>query len=152
MVWSVIRRACVYSLVLWVALLHAASSQAQTLVIYEDDFEGAVSGWTDNDTDFDPDVTNFLGRFASGQTSTTRVFTTPAGADEIIIAFDLYRFDSWDNSATFGFDRFEIDIDGVEIFSLPFPNPQDARSGTTGNVDWSAHALNGDRGIGLCLW
>ena len=143
MVWSVIRRACVYSLVLWVALLHAASSQAQTLVIYEDDFEGAVSGWTDNDTDFDPDVTNFLGRFSAGQTSTTRVFTTPAGADEIIIAFDLYRFDSWDNSATFGFDRFEIDIDGVEIFSLPFPNPQDARSGTTGNVDWSHTPLTG---------
>jgi len=95
-------------------LLWAGFAHGQT-VIYQDDFEGAVSGWSDNSTDFAPAVT--------------------------VIEFDLYRFDSWDNQAEFGFDRFEVEIDGTQIFSLPFPNPQASRSGTAGNVEWS-HAIS----------
>jgi len=38
-------------------------------------------------------------------------------------------------------DRFQVDIDGGQIFSLPFPNPQASRSGTSGNVDWSHSPL-----------
>lgn len=127
---------CIRSIVLWVLLLWAGAAHAQTTVIYQDDFEGTVSGWTDNSTDYDPDVTNFLGRFAAGQTTTSRTFTVPANSAEMLIAFDLYRFDSWDDFAAYGFDRFEVEINGTEIFSLPFPMPQAARSGTTGNVDW----------------
>ena len=132
---------CVRSIFLWLWLCLAMNAQAQTTVIYEDDFEGTVSGWTDNSTDFAPAVTNFLGRFADGQTTTSRTFTAPAGSDELVIEFDLYRFDSWDNQADFGFDRFELEINGTEIFSLAFPNPQAARSGSAGNVDWSHSPL-----------
>ena len=39
------------------------------------------------------------------------------------------------------FDRFELEINGTEIFSLAFPNPQAARSGSAGNVDWSHSPL-----------
>ena len=46
---------CVRSIFLWLCL--AMNAQAQTTVIYEDDFEGTVSGWTDNSTDFAPAVT-----------------------------------------------------------------------------------------------
>jgi len=49
-------------------------AHAQT-IIYQDDFEGTVTGWSNNTTDFDPDVTRFLGRFANNPTSTTQLFT-----------------------------------------------------------------------------
>ena len=116
---------------------------AQGTVIYQDDFEGTVTGWSNNTTDFDPDVTRFLGRFANNPTSTSQTFTIPANTDQVVIEFDLYRFDSWDNGSQHGFDRFEVEIDNNEIFSLPFPNPQAARSGTSPNVDWSHTPLTG---------
>ena len=123
-------------------LIFTQLAYAQT-VVYQDDFEGSVSGWSVNDTDFDPDTTTFLGPFDVNGTSTSRTFNVPAGSTQLVIEFDLYRFDSWDNFAMFGFDRFEIDIDGTQIFSLPFPNPQASRSGTTGNVDWTHSPLTG---------
>ena len=126
---------------LQVLLCHAAF--AQSTVIYQDDFEGTVSGWSDNRTDFDPDTTTFLGPFDVNMNSTTRSFTVPAGAQSLNIEFDFLRFDSWDNFAQFGFDRFEVDIDGTQIFSLPFPNPQAARSGSSGNVNWSHTPITG---------
>ena len=138
----------IFSLTVWMTLLWAGFAHGQT-VIYQDDFEGAVSGWSDNSTDFAPAVTNFLGRFASGQTTTSRTFTVPPNTDELVIKFDLYRFDSWDNQAEFGFDRFEVEIDGTQIFSLPFPNPQASRSGTAGNVEWSHTPLTGREELGF---
>ena len=134
---------------LWLLLIWTSSAHAQSTVIYQDYFEGAVSGWSDNSTDFAPAVTTFLGRFADGQTSTSRTFTMPANTDELGIEFDLYRLDSWDDTAQHGFDRFEVEIDGTEIFSLPFPNPQAARSGTTGNVSWSHTPLTGTEELGF---
>jgi len=130
------------SIIAFCLLAMSQLASAQT-VIYQDDFEGTVSGWTNNQTDFDPDVTRFLGRFDNNPTSTSRTFTVPANTDELVIEFDLYRFDSWDNNQQFGFDRFEIDIDGSQIFSVPFPNPQAARSGSSGNVDWEHSPITG---------
>jgi len=127
-------------IMLLVFLFTSASAYAQSTTIYQDDFEGTVTGWTINNTDFDPDVTTFLGRF---DTSTSRSFTIPASTARVDIVFDFYRFDSWDDNAQWGFDRFQIDIDGTQIFSLPFPNPQAARSGVTGNVDWGHVPLTG---------
>jgi len=43
-------------LVLFMLLFAAPAAYGQT-VIYQDDFEGTVSGWSINNTDFDPDVT-----------------------------------------------------------------------------------------------
>jgi len=128
---------------IFITVLYAESSNAQT-VIYQDDFEGSVSGWSNNSTDFDPDVTRFLGRFDNSPNSTSRTFNIPAGTDRVEIEYDFYRFDSWDNTARWGFDRYEVDIDGTEIFSLPFSTiPQGDRAGTTGNVDWKHAALTG---------
>ena len=76
----------IFSLTVWMTLLWAGFAHGQT-VIYQDDFEGAVSGWSDNSTDFAPAVTNFLGRFASGQTTTSRTFTVPPNTDELVIEF-----------------------------------------------------------------
>jgi len=110
---------------------------AQGVTIYSDDFEGTVSGWSVNNTDFDPDVTTFLGRFDNNPQETERTFTIPPGMDRVEIEFDFYRFDSWDNTAQWGFDRFEVEVNGTEIFSLPFAPTEAARSGTTGTIDWS---------------
>lgn len=125
---------------LWVivVILYLPSlALAQSFVVYEDDFEAAVSGWSVNSTEFDPDVTTFLGRFDNSPQSTSRSFTLPASTESVVIAFDFYRFDSWDNNATWGFDRFQVDIDGTQIFSLPFSATQAARSGSFGTIDWS---------------
>ena len=130
-----------YILIAWLLPVVCPQAFAQSTVIYQDDFEGTVTGWSVNNTDFDPDVTRFLGRFDNNPQSTSRTFTIPAGTDRVEIEFDFYRFDSWDNNGTYGFDRFQVDIDGTQIFSLPFPNPQAARSGTTGNVEWSHSPL-----------
>jgi len=120
---------------LLLSLTWATFGFAQT-VVYSDDFEGGASGWSINSTDFDPDVTRFLGRFDNSPTQTSRTFTIPANTDRVEISFDFYRFDSWDNFAQFGFDRFQVDVDGTQIFSLEFTTANTSRSGSTGSVDW----------------
>jgi len=110
---------------------------AQTTILYQDDFEAGISGWSDNSTTNNANTTQFLGRFDNSPSSTSRSFTVPAGSTQVEIEFDFYRFDSWDNNSTWGFDRFEIEIDGNQLFSLPFNTDQSARSGVTGNVTWS---------------
>lgn len=125
------------------ALFVGSIGHAQSTIVYQDDFEGPVTGWTVNNTDFDPDVTTFLGRFDNSPNATSRTFTIPPSTDRVEIVFDFYRFDSWDNTARWGFDRFQVDLDGVQIFSLPFPNPQAPRSGSLGDVDWSHAPLTG---------
>lgn len=126
----------VRALLPWALFSVACYGEAQT-VLYVDDFEGSVTGWSNNMTDFDPGTTRILGRFDNSPMETSRTFTIPANTDRVEIEFDFYRVDSWDNSARFGFDRFEIDIDGTEIFSLEFLSANTSRSGTTGNVDWA---------------
>jgi len=123
------------------ALALAPIAAAQVTTVYEDDFESGVSGWSPNRTDSDPDVSQFLGRFDNSPRETSRTFALPAGTDRVEIQFDFYKFDSWDDTAQWGFDRFEIDVDGTEIFSLPFAQDQAARSGTSGTIDWSHSPL-----------
>jgi hypothetical protein len=106
-------------------------------VLYSDDFQNGVSGWSDNSNETEPDFTRYLGRFHVGRKETERVFTIPPGTDDVVIAFDLYRFDSWDNTAQWGFDRFKVEIDTVEILSAQLTNYPPSQTGTTGTVDWS---------------
>lgn len=134
--WRLYQMLLLIGVTIW-GIFCGTQAVAQGVTIYSDDFEGAVSGWSVNNTDFDPDVTTFLGRFDNNPKETQRTFTIPSNMDRVEISFDFYRFDSWDNTARWGFDRFEVDIDGTEIFSLPFSATQAARSGTTGNIDWS---------------
>ncbi len=130
-------RAAIVVLSLQPMLLEAADT-----VLYNDDFEGPVTGWSINSTEYDPDTTRFLGRFDNSPTQTERTFTVPPGSDRVEIEFDFYRMDSWDNNARWGFDRFEIDIDGRDIFSLPFGHTQEARSGVSGLVEWAHYPLS----------
>ncbi|MEP1230298.1 MAG: DUF11 domain-containing protein, partial [Litorimonas sp.] len=134
------------------SLLMAQSALTQT-VIYQDDFEGAVSGWSSNTTENAPIIgTNFLGRFGGSAAETTRTFTVPAGTTALDIEFDLLRFDSWDFFNNANQDGFAVLIDGNPIFSttagfgtfprLEFPVGQGPRSGTAGNVDWAHVRLN----------
>jgi len=77
-----------FTLSIWL-IVFSQLAYAQT-VVYQDDFEGSVSGWSNNQTDFDPDVTRFLGRFDNNPTSTSRTFTVPANTDQLVIEFDLF--------------------------------------------------------------
>lgn len=119
----------------------AAPALAQTTV-YADDFEAGATGWSVNTTTNNAATTRFLGRFDNSPTTTSRTFALPANTARAEIAFDFLRFDSWDDTAQWGFDRFEIEVDGVQVFSLPFASDQPARAGTTGNVEWSHTPLN----------
>ena len=114
----------------------AAFGHAQT-VIYTEDFENGAPGWTNPITESDPGTTFILGRFDNSPMETARNFVVPANTDQLVIEFDFFRIDSWDNGAQFGFDRFEVDIDATQLFSLEFSTANTSRSGVTGNVEWS---------------
>lgn len=140
------------SLLSLVCLFLSQNASAQT-VVYQDDFEGAVSGWSSNTTENAPIIgTNFLGRFGGTSAQTTRTFTVPADATALDIEFDLLRFDSWDFFNSANQDGFAVLIDGNPIFSttsnfgtfprLSFGLGQGPRSGTSGNVDWAHVRLN----------
>ncbi len=90
---------CVRIALAFACLLLGTASFAQSTIVYQDDFEGTVTGWSLNNTDFDPDVTRFLGRFDNSPTSTSRTFTIPPSTERVDIVFDFYRFDSWDNTS-----------------------------------------------------
>lgn len=115
-------------------LLWPGAAQAQ--VIYQDDFENGASGWSDNRTETHPAFSRYLGRFASNPNQTSRTFSVPQGSQSLMIAFDFYRFDSWDDTAQWGFDRFQIDVNGTRVFSLPFAPVPPSLSGRNGNVSW----------------
>jgi hypothetical protein len=75
----------------------AGASQAATIAT--EDFEGVVTGWTDNSVS-DPGVnaggfTRHLGRFGGGATS-AKTFALSGAQSAVTISFDFYRFDSWD--------------------------------------------------------
>jgi hypothetical protein len=127
----------IIALCFFVALWLALPSCADAQVIYSDNFQNGAAGWSDNSTETEPDFTRYLGRFHVGRKETERVFTIPPGTDDVVIAFDLYRFDSWDNTTQWGFDRFEVEIDTVEILSAQLTNYPASQTGATGTVDWS---------------
>ena len=139
--WFTIRILACLGVALCLCLASGRAALAQT-VLYQDDFETTpVTGWTVNNTFFDADYSRFLGRFDNSPTTTSRSFTIPNGTDRVEIEFDFYRIDSWDDTAQWGFDRFQIEVDGAQLFSLPFSSDQPARSGVTGNVQWEHSPL-----------
>ncbi|MFL4471863.1 Hint domain-containing protein [Tateyamaria armeniaca] len=84
-------------------------------VLYEDDFEGAVTGWSNNQTDSDPSLGTSLGRFGSpdGIIATQRTFDLGSDADEITVDFDALLLDSWNG------EDFIITVNGTEV-RVPF--------------------------------
>lgn len=113
-----------------------AHGAAGAQVLYQDDFESGVSGWSTSISESHPAFTRYLGRFDNSPNQTSRTFAVPAGSQSLVIAFDFYRFDSWDNTAQWGFDRFQIDISGSQIFSLPFAPAPPSLTGSNGTVSW----------------
>lgn len=124
-------------------LLFAAAPARAQLVIYQDDFNAGVSGWSSNTNESNPITGGFLGRFRPGSPSlsTSRTFGVPPSIETVVIEFDFLEIDSWDGDQG---DEFAVNINGTQIFSLPFLHEgragtdgnDAARSGTTGNVNW----------------
>ncbi len=135
-----------FAMLLFVLGLATPKASAQTTTIYSDNFEGAVTGWSNNSVDASTGFTRFLGRFNSSRRDTSRTFTMPPDTTQLVITFDFYEIDSWDGDEG---DSFETWINGTRIFSLPFwhrgrqgRDGNDAmRSGTTGNVAWRVEPL-----------
>lgn len=126
----------------------ATPQAAAQIVIYDDDFESGVAGWSSNTAETNPITGQFLGRFGPTRpsSSTERNFTVPPNTDFVVVEFDFLEIDSWDGDVG---DEFAVDVDGTRIFSLPFLHQgragtdgnDAARSGTTGDVDWSVAPL-----------
>lgn len=117
-------------------LLFLLPTAAHAQVIYQENFENGASGWSDNRTETHPAFSRYLGRFSGSPNQTSRTFSVPEGSQSLVIAFDFYRFDSWDDTAQWGFDRFQVDVNGTQIFSLPFAPAPSSLTGTNGNASW----------------
>ncbi len=111
-----------------------AAHRAQAQIVYQANFESGASGWSNNRTESHPNFSRFLGRFDNSRTTTSRSFAVPAGSGSLEIAFDFYRFDSWDDTSQWGFDRWQVDINGVQILSI-YPTSI-THSGTSGTAAW----------------
>ncbi|MEX0939237.1 MAG: hypothetical protein WDZ59_15350 [Pirellulales bacterium] len=107
-----------------VASIVSITSQvsATAVVIYENDFEGAVgTEWSSTATDVTPvGARRFLGQFASDRDN--EVFLTLSDIPEhpyLQIEFDLFIIRSWDgDSTTFGADLWELSVvDGPTLES-----------------------------------
>ena len=86
-------------------------------ILFEDNFEGGATGWSDNTTEASAGLSEFLGRFGGtdGRVATERTFTLDQTADFAIIEFDAYLIDSWNN------EEFVITLNGQEaIFTTSF--------------------------------
>lgn len=81
-----------------------------TTALYEDDFEGGATGWTNNTTETDPNLGTSLGRFGSpdGPIATERSFDLGADAEQVQVEFDALLLDSWDG------EDFIITLNGEE--------------------------------------
>ena len=103
-------------------------------VLYRENFENGATGWTDNTTTSGGSFfTNFLGRFSGsgGAESISKTFELP-DTDQIIITFDVYEIDSWDN------EDFNVFIDGTEIFNTNWrhTSSDENSSGSSGDISW----------------
>lgn len=124
-----------FIIVLW-SCITPAPAPAHAQILYEDDFETGATGWSNNANESHPNFSRYLGRFDNSPNQTTRTFAVPAGTETLQIAFDFYRFDSWDNTSRWGFDRFQIDINGSQLFSFPMTPGPPTPVGSSGNVSW----------------
>ncbi|MEL7211066.1 MAG: Hint domain-containing protein [Pseudomonadota bacterium] len=97
----------------------ASDGSADPVIVTTENFEGGVTGWTNNTTtDGGANLSEFLGRFgdSNGSEATSKTFSLAPGADYAIFEFDFYEIDSWDG----GGDTFSIFIDGEEVFVESF--------------------------------
>ncbi|MDD9912340.1 MAG: cadherin-like domain-containing protein [Alphaproteobacteria bacterium] len=115
-------------------------------IIASEDFEGVVTGWSDNTTtDGGTGLSTFLGRFASGAI-TEKTFEISPNAAEVVVSFDFYQIDSWDWP-----EEFQVLVDDVLILSENFLASENeaGRSGQTGDVSWSIDPLSDPEHLGF---
>lgn len=102
---------------------------SQGTIIHQDDFEGGTSGWTNSISEFDPGLSEVLGRFggSDGRIATQNTFALDQSADFAIVEFDAHLIDSWDGEefiitlngeeASFNHTFFETTGNGAQVFT-----------------------------------
>ena len=108
-------------------------------VLFEDNFEGGASGWSDNTTETSASLSTFLGRFggADGRVATERTFALDQTADFAIIEFDAYLIDSWNN------EEFVITLNGQEaVFTTNFNGTPVGGSQTFVGTDGATYTID----------
>ncbi len=85
-------------------------------VLVSENFEGGAEGWNDNTTtETAGNASNFLGRFggSNGEEAVSKVFNLGVehAGESVIIKFDMYEIDSWDD------EFFNVFVNGEEVAS-----------------------------------
>ncbi|MEM8655971.1 MAG: Hint domain-containing protein [Pseudomonadota bacterium] len=112
---------------------------SERTTIFEDDFEGGATGWTDNSTESDPGLGTSLGRFGSadGTVATERTFDLGDDADQVQVQFDALLLDSWDG------EDFIITLNGEEVrFSHQAGDTSSPASQTFIGADGATYTLD----------
>ncbi|MFK7840005.1 MAG: cadherin-like domain-containing protein, partial [Bdellovibrionales bacterium] len=110
-----------------------------TTTILDEDFEGGTSGWNNNTTtDLGNDLTEFWGEFSrnidvSGNQELFQTFATSGTQDYIVVEFDFYRLDSWDNEFFYAFIN-DAQVFTNQQFNTGYSQESD---GTSGNVSYT---------------
>lgn len=73
-----------------------------TTTILDEDFEGGTSGWNNNTTTTHATLSEFWGRFnrnvnVADNQELYQTFATSGSQDYIVVEFDMYELDTWDN-------------------------------------------------------
>jgi hypothetical protein len=127
------------SFVITIDTSNTAPEILTTTTILDEDFEGGASGWNNNTTTSSGnDLTEFWGEFSgninvSGNQELFQTFATSGTQNYIVVEFDFYRFDSWDNEYFYAF------VDDTQVFSNQQFNTgysQEA-DGQTANVSYT---------------
>ncbi len=113
-----------------------------TTTILDEDFEGGASGWNNNTTTTDTVLSRFWGQFNRNIDTPTdqdlfRTFATSGTQDYIIVEFDFYELDSWDNEYFYAF------VNDTQVLSNHRYNQgtfDQEGGGVTGDVTYNAQS------------
>ena len=118
-------------------------------IVYEEDFESGVTGWSNSlwNTS-NPGFTNFLGYFQGPSATgirTQKTYDVSGGTGPVIVTFDFYEIDDWDG------DTFEIYVDGIRVSAETFSDTTDEGllTGAVGDVSYSITSSTKPSDIGL---
>ncbi len=108
-------------------------------LVSNEDFEGAVTGWTNNTTTAgNTYFSRYLGSFAGtgGAQTISKSYTLSTTQEYTVIEFDFMRLDSWDG------EQFRIWVNDTQIFAQGFSTGATTISdGSSGVVSWQVSEL-----------
>ena len=96
-------------------LNNATTESDSTTIVANEDFEGAVSGWSAGSA-VSSNVTNVLGPFANGNNTTEKTFTLSSSASEANLTFDVHFNDTWDG------ETFTLTANGEVVAQRSYPS------------------------------